>query len=77
METPPSGKTRWELSEGALESLLAHLDPVREAAGEKYVQLLLRLARFFEQRRLTPAEEHASAVIDRVAQSCFDNHRQS
>lgn len=67
METLPTGKTRWELSEGALESLLAHLDPVREVAGEKYVQLLLRLARFFEHRRLTPAEEHASAVIDRLA----------
>ena len=72
MESLPSEEGgAWELNEGALEKLLSHLDPDREAAGEKYVRLQLRLSSFFEQRRFSPPDEHAGVVLDRLARK-FD-----
>ena len=64
---PTEERGAWELSAGALERLLARLDPDPDAAGEMYVRLQLRLAAFFEHRRFASADEHSAVVLDRLA----------
>ncbi len=64
---PTEERGAWELSAAALAKLLARLGPDPDAAADAYVRLQLRLAAFFEQRRFAPADEHAAAVLDRLA----------
>ena len=72
MESLPSGKSVWELNQGALDKLLAHLDPDPDQAGDKYINLHTRLTRFFERRMVSSSEEHASNVIDRLARKLHE-----
>lgn len=60
------------MNQGALDKLLAHLDADPDAAGDKYVNLHVRLTRFFERRMVASAEEHASHVIDRLARKLHE-----
>ncbi|MDX2031866.1 MAG: hypothetical protein SF339_14420 [Blastocatellia bacterium] len=67
VSSPAAGKN-WELTPDAFARLLTHLDADPEAAGEKYILLHRKLARFFEWNNARqPAEELASRVFDIVA----------
>jgi DNA-directed RNA polymerase specialized sigma24 family protein len=54
------------LSREAFEALLAHLDPDRERAGERYEAIRHRLLRFFACRGASCPDELADEAIDRV-----------
>jgi DNA-directed RNA polymerase specialized sigma24 family protein len=54
------------LDRDAFEALLAHLDPDRERAGERYEAIRYRLVRFFMCRGAALPDELADEAIDRV-----------
>jgi DNA-directed RNA polymerase specialized sigma24 family protein len=60
-------KTKWGLTPGAFDKLLASLDPDRERAGEKYEQVRDGLVCFFEWRGGPSPEDHADETLNRVA----------
>ena len=55
------------LTQDALDKLLACLDPNRESAGQKYVQIRGGLVKFFEWRGCSFSQDHADETINRVA----------
>ena len=55
------------LTAGAFQSLLSALGPDREAAGEKYELIRLKLLKYFEWRNCEVPEELADETLDRVA----------
>jgi DNA-directed RNA polymerase specialized sigma24 family protein len=55
------------LDAAAFEALLAHLDPDRAKAGEKYQVLRLKLVKFFEWNKCQQSEELADEVLNRLA----------
>jgi DNA-directed RNA polymerase specialized sigma24 family protein len=63
----PPRPPRRGLSAEELEALLAWLDTDRTKAGEIYVALRRKLARFFERSRFKDAEELADETLNRVA----------
>lgn len=56
----------WILTQSALDSLLAWLDPDRENAGVKYEAIRTRLIKIFTCRGCTEAEDLADETINRV-----------
>ena len=54
------------LTQTALDTLLAWLDPDRDQAGHRYEQIRRRLIKIFECRGCQDAEEFADVTIDRV-----------
>jgi len=60
-------KKDWVLTQDALKSLLACLDPDQERAGQKYEDIRRALITFFECRRSSSPEDHADETINRVA----------
>ena len=56
-----------DLESRAFERLLSRLDPDRDRAGEKYVQIRRRLSKVLELRGCRNPEEVADRTIDRVA----------
>lgn len=58
---------RWTLTEESLNTLLDWLDPSREAAGRRYVEIRRRLVQFFVCRGSLESEQMADRTIDRVA----------
>jgi len=60
-------KKDWDLTQEALDALLAWLDSDREEAGEKYALIQLRLIRFFASRCCLDAEDQTDKVINVVA----------
>ena len=58
---------KWELTRGALDGLLARLDPDPSAAGEKYEHLRRSLVKFFSWRGTPDVESSADATLDRLA----------
>ena len=58
---------KWELTRGALDGLLARLDPDPSAAGEKYEHLRRSLLKFFSWRGTPDVESSADATLDRLA----------
>ena len=58
---------KWELTRGALDRLLARLDPDPSAAGEKYEHLRRSLVKFFSWRGTPDVESSADATLDRLA----------
>lgn len=60
-------KTNWSLTPAAFEKLLDALSADREEAGVQYEIVRRKLTRFFEWRRIDPAEEYADETINRVA----------
>jgi RNA polymerase sigma factor (sigma-70 family) len=55
------------LTREGLEALLAHLDPNRERAGERYEEIRRRLVRLFEWRGCASPEDLADETFNRVA----------
>jgi DNA-directed RNA polymerase specialized sigma24 family protein len=55
------------LTQKELETLLARLDPDRERAGARYLELHRKLVRLFEWRGAHPADELADETLDRAA----------
>src|SRR5262245_30762136 len=64
---PAQGRSKWVLTQPALDRLLACLDGDRDAAGHKYIELRGNLVRFFEWRGCAFPEDHADETINRVA----------
>lgn len=62
-----STKQEWVITQGALDCLLASLDPDRDQAGQKYVRLRLKLVKYFEWRGATFPDREADVTINRVA----------
>jgi len=62
-----SPRSRWVLTQGAFDTLLACLDDNRDDAGRKYVEIRKNLIRFFEWRGCPFPEDHADETINRVA----------
>jgi RNA polymerase sigma factor (sigma-70 family) len=58
---------KWQLTESALDKLLAAFSDDREEAGEKYLQLGRNLVRYFEVRGIFNAEAAADEVFNRLA----------
>jgi DNA-directed RNA polymerase specialized sigma24 family protein len=63
---PVAGR-KWSLTQEAFDSLLSHLDPDRETAGRKYLEVRSNLIRFFEWRGCPFPEDHTDETINRVA----------
>jgi DNA-directed RNA polymerase specialized sigma24 family protein len=63
------------LSPEAFESLLAHLDPDRERAGEHYESIRRRLVRLFEWRGCEFPEDLADETFNRVARRLAEGLR--
>jgi DNA-directed RNA polymerase specialized sigma24 family protein len=55
------------MTQGALDRLLASLDPDRDQAGQKYVRLRLKLVKYFEWRGAAFPDREADETINRVA----------
>jgi RNA polymerase sigma factor (sigma-70 family) len=60
-------KKEWELSQEALEKLLARFDPDFERAGETYEFVRNNLIKYFECRGCTSPSDLADKTINRVA----------
>ena len=56
----------WTLTQTALDSLLAWLDPDRDTAGAKYETIRTRLIKIFTCRGCSEAEDLADETINRV-----------
>ncbi|HWC76445.1 MAG TPA: hypothetical protein VG778_03235, partial [Blastocatellia bacterium] len=74
VDTNPSGppgaarsRQKWALTQEAFDKLLACLDPDRETAGKKYLEIRGNLLRFFEWRGCPFPEDHADETVNRVA----------
>jgi RNA polymerase sigma factor (sigma-70 family) len=60
-------KTRWSLTPAAFEKLLNAFSADRDEAGVLYELMRRKLVRFFEWRKIEPAEDYADETINRVA----------
>jgi len=67
-------KASWELTETALNGLLAALDPDRDRAGAAYEMLRRKLVRFFEWRQCPNPDELADETVNRVARKFAEGH---
>lgn len=67
LRAPAAARRKWALTQGAFDHLLAYLDPDRETAGKKYLEIRSNLMRFFEWRGCPFPEDHADETINRVA----------
>jgi len=59
--------SRWVLSQESFDRLLSVLDPDREKAALRYEQMRRKLAKFFQWRGCSGAEELVDETFDRVA----------
>lgn len=64
----PSQKKKWDLTQEALDRLLAQLGADREQAGAKLESIRRKLIKYFECQGCLAFEEYADQTIDRVAQ---------
>jgi DNA-directed RNA polymerase specialized sigma24 family protein len=67
MDPAPDLKKKWAMSQESFDGLLRHLDPDREAAGERYLQIREKLCKFFQWRGWAAPDDYADQTIDRVA----------
>lgn len=67
MEAESAVKIQWELTENALNGLLAALAEDRSQAGKKYLLLCKNLQRYFEVRGFSASQSAADEVINRLA----------
>ncbi|HLJ13459.1 MAG TPA: hypothetical protein VKV15_03110 [Bryobacteraceae bacterium] len=67
MDRPPAYKKDWVVTQASFDRLLQQLDPDRETAGERYLQIRQKLVKFFEWRGAATPEDFADRTIDRVA----------
>jgi DNA-directed RNA polymerase specialized sigma24 family protein len=59
-------RREWVITQESFEALLAWLDPNREAAGQKYENIRVRLIKIFSIRGCSDAEDLADLTINRV-----------
>lgn len=72
MDSIPSPKIEWELSEDSFEVLLEWLGGNREAGAEKYEAIRRGLIKIFISRGCSWPEELADEVINRVVRKIFE-----
>lgn len=60
-------KKDWVVTQASFDRLLQQLDPDRERAGERYLEIRQKLVKFFQWRGSATPEEFADRSIDRVA----------
>lgn len=60
-------RAKWTLTPQAFEGLLAALDPDRDAAADRYLEVRRNLVRFFEWRGCPTPEEYADESLNRCA----------
>jgi DNA-directed RNA polymerase specialized sigma24 family protein len=60
-------KKDWVVTQASFDRLLQQLDPDRERAGERYLQIREKLVKFFQWRGSATPEDFADRTIDRVA----------
>ncbi|HET9711148.1 MAG TPA: sigma-70 family RNA polymerase sigma factor [Pyrinomonadaceae bacterium] len=66
-DTSARGKTKWILTQDALEKLLNSFSPDRDQAAADYELMRRKLVRFFEWRGIDAADDHTDETINRVA----------
>jgi DNA-directed RNA polymerase specialized sigma24 family protein len=66
-------KKNMEINPAAFEKMLLWLDKNRDAAGNKYEAIRLRLIKIFDYRQCPNSEELADRVFDRVLQKIEQN----
>jgi len=66
---------KWALSQSAFDKFLACLDPDRDRAGERYLQLRHSLLRILEWKGSRTPEEHADEVVNRVCRKIEEGVR--
>jgi DNA-directed RNA polymerase specialized sigma24 family protein len=67
VDNPSISGSEWTLTEESFNRFLAHLDPDKNRAGEKYEALRLTLVKFFDWRGAHFPEECADETINRIA----------
>jgi DNA-directed RNA polymerase specialized sigma24 family protein len=72
MESEATLKKDWTMTAEAFDKLLVWLDDDRDAAGEKYEKIRLKLMKLFKWRNCTPEEDYTDETIDRVARRVFE-----
>jgi DNA-directed RNA polymerase specialized sigma24 family protein len=60
-------KKDWVVTQASFDRLLQQLDPDRERAGERYLQIRDKLVKFFQWRGSATPQDFADRTIDRVA----------
>jgi len=60
-------REKWDLTQEALDKLLARLDPDEEGAGHKYESIRRKLIKFFEFHGCAFPDDYADETINRVA----------
>jgi DNA-directed RNA polymerase specialized sigma24 family protein len=66
---------KWVLSQSAFDKFLACLDPDRERAGERYLQLRHSLLRILEWKGSHTPEELADEIVNRVCRKIDEGER--
>lgn len=72
MENSSSRKQKWVLTQEAFDSLLAHLDPDRDAAGEMFEKTRRKLVRYFEWRNCLDPEALADETFNRASRKLIE-----
>jgi DNA-directed RNA polymerase specialized sigma24 family protein len=65
-------RQRWSLTQDAFDELLSSLDPDRNAAGKRYLEIRRNLVRLFEWRGCSTPDEYADETINRCAKRIAD-----
>ena len=63
----PAARQRWSLTQEAFDSLLAALEPDRDRAADRYLEVRRNLVRLFEWRACPSPEEYADETLNRCA----------
>ena len=62
-----AARTKWALTQGAFDGLLASLGPDRDIAAERYLEIRRNLVRLFDWRGCSSPEEYADETLNRCA----------
>jgi DNA-directed RNA polymerase specialized sigma24 family protein len=65
-------RQKWSLTRDAFDGLLSALDPDRDIAAGKYLEIRRNLVRLFEWRGCSTPDEHADETINRCAKKIAD-----
>src|SRR5881396_3250125 len=66
-ESADTSRQKWTLTQDAFDRLLASLNPDRDAAADRYLEIRSKLVRFFEWRGFSTPDEYADETINRCA----------
>jgi len=62
-----AARRKWSLTQEAFDSLLASLEPDRDRAAERYLEIRRNLVRLFEWRGCATPDEYADETLNRCA----------